>query len=509
MIRLSKILVIIIFALYFSRAFFVMVLMHDYYADLAKNNQIRTEVIPAPRGVISDASGKIIAGNIKVDDRVVRNYPDGEVVASVVGYLNQDGTGVTGLEKQYDAWLTGQPGERLVEETASGKDVAEVKRTEPVPGKELKLNLDLPLTETAYRLLKQALTQTGKSGAVVVSRTNGDILALVSLPAFDPNLFIAGGKRGDEGGVYPDAKGVVADDARQPLFNRAISGMFAPGSVFKLVTSLSGLQEKVIGRDDLLSDSGEIVIGPYRYGNWLFDKFGRTEGAISIEKAIARSNDVFFYKLGEKIGVDKLVYWADKLGMGQQTGVDLPAEAAGLLPSPLWMEKQRGNPWFLGNTYHLAIGQGDLLTTPLQINQMTAETISGKRCRSALKQVDDKYRCEDLGLTTEARNIVFSGMRQACEAGGTAFPFYDLKGLIICKTGTAQHGSEKDLPHAWLTAVVPVRTQELKNSKTQELPDIKAYEDGIVVTVMIESGGEGSEVAAPVARKIVDYILSK
>ena len=488
----------------------MMVFMHDYYANLAKSNRVRTEIIPAPRGAISDINGKIVAGNIRIDDRTMRNYPDGEVVASVVGYLNGDGVGVSGLEKEYDGWLLGVAGERLVEETARGKDVSEIKRTEPVAGKELRLNLDLGLQEQAYRLLKNTLTQTGNSGSVVVAKTNGDIMALVSLPSFDPNLFITNGRRGSEGGVYSEAKAVVLDEVRKPLFNRAISGMFAPGSVYKLVTALTGLQERVVSKDDLIADSGEIVIGSYRFGNWLFDKYGRTEGAINVEKALARSNDIFFYKLGEKIGVDKLVYWSVKLGLGSKTGLDLPSEATGLMPSPLWIEKERGMPWFLGNTYHLSIGQGDLLATPLQINQMTAEVISGQRCRPSLKQVDDRDRCQSLGMTKEARQIVFSGMRQACQSGGTAFPFYNLNGLVVCKTGTAQHGGEKDKPHAWFTAVIPQNTKVGSyEGKNLGLPELSDYENGIVVTVMIEDGGEGSEVAAPLARKIVDYLLSR
>lgn len=481
---LLRYLLVLVFALFVSRAFFLTVIMRGYYSNLASGNRIKVLDLPAARGVILDRTGKMIASNIQVGEEVVRHYPDGEVVASIVGYIS-DRKGVAGLEKQYEESLRGKPGERVIEETAVGKEVKEVKMTEPTPGRELTLSLDLPLQKAAYWSLKDGLSKNGKSGSVVISKTTGEVLALVSLPSFDPNLFIASGKRGAEGGMYADAKAVVNDAQKQPLFNRAISGSFAPGSVFKLLTAFAGLQEGVIDENDLISDSGEIVIGNYRYGNWYFDKYGKTEGQINVTRALARSNDIFFYKLGEKIGVDSLVDWSTKLGMGQKTGIDLSAEASGLMPSPLWMEKEKGNRWFLGNTYHLSIGQGDLLATPLQINRLTATIATGKKCRPTLLKLE-KVECEDLGLSDEARKVVLTGMKQACSPGGTAFQFFDLKGKILCKTGTAQHGGEKDKPHAWFTSIVP---------------------GDIVVTVMVESGGEGSEVAAPIARKLVDYLL--
>lgn len=496
---LTRGLVVLSVAFFLSRAFFLMVVMGEHYSSLASGNLIDRETIAARRGVIMDRNEKLIAGNIDRDGKIVRNYPDGEVTASVVGYIGDTG-GVTGLEREYQDKLSGKPGERVVEKTAAGKEIREVERTEPVSGDTLKLNLDLGLQTSVYRALKEKLAEVGMSGSAVVSKVNGEVLALVSLPSYDPNLFVTNGKRGSEGGIYATALDVIKDEDKKPLFNRAIAGNFAPGSVYKVVTALTGLQEKTITADDLIADSGELVVGNYKFGNWYFEEYGRTEGQINVKKALARSNDIFFYKLGEMIGVDKMVSWSKKIGLGSPTNIDLWGEASGLMPSPLWSEKVKGERWFLGNTYHLSIGQGDLLATPLQINRMTAAAVSGKRCEPRLF---GKGNCEDIGLSETSRNIVLDGMQMACTQGGTAYPFFDLKGRVICKTGTAQHGSEKDQPHAWLTAVIP----DDESARTGKWNYTKA-DSWIVITVMIEDGGEGSAVAAPVARKIADAVLA-
>jgi penicillin-binding protein 2 len=212
---------------------------------------------------------------------------------------------------------------------------------------------------------------------------------------------------------------------------------------------------------------------------------------VNVEKALARSNDIYFYKLGEWLGVDKIVKWSSKMGVGKRTGIDLPGEATGFLPTPLWRERETGERWFLGNTYHLAIGQGDLLVTPLQVNRWTAGAVSGRLCKPRL-DLGSKVDCEDLGVGDETKSLVMEGMKKGCESGGTAFPFFDLEKDVYCKTGTAQHGGEDTEPHAWITVVIS---------------NEKEVDQWVVVTVMLEEAGEGSEVAGPVARKIVDYIL--
>jgi penicillin-binding protein 2 len=258
--------------------------------------------------------------------------------------------------------------------------------------------------------------------------------------------------------------------------------------VFKPVTAYAGLEEGKITSTTEFVDTGELKVGIYRYGNWYFDQYGRTEGSINLAKALARSNDIFFYKVGEEVGVEKLVSWARKFGLGEPTGIELPGERAGLVPDRLWKERATGEKWFLGNTYHMSIGQGDLLVTPLQVARMTLGVVSGRLCDvSILKNSDIK--CQDLGLKAEDVLTVREGLKGVCATGGTAFPFFNFEPWVLCKTGTAQHSGQKtkeDLPHAWMTVAYPGENPEM------------------ILTVMLEAAGEGSAEAGPVARAIVD-----
>ncbi len=495
---LTSVILILLFAVGFSRTFFLTVFMGGHFSDLAKGNMVRVELSEAKRGVITDKNGKNIAMNVENMGKVVRFYPYGEVTAGLVGYTGKPQEagvngdiliGRDGLESQYQKRLAGSPGETVVEETAQGSRRTELVRKEPIPGENLVTNLDMAVQQTAFAALKNALVTSGKSGAVVVTTVDGKVLALVSAPSFDSNLFVSDGKRSDFGGEFKDVESLLSNTEKKPLFNRALSGDFAPGSVYKIVPALAALEDKKITKETLIQDSGEIVIGAYRFGNWLLDKYGQTEGQINVVKAIARSNDIFFYKTGELLGVDGLVSWSKKLGLGEKTGVDLPGESKGFLPSPYWREKTFGEKWFLGNTYHMSIGQGDLMTTPLQINMMTAAVVSGLKCSPRLV---GNGPCVDLKINETNRKIILEGMQAVCSPGGTAFPLYPYAGKIYCKTGTAQKGGLDTLPNAWLTMVIPVSNN---------------VKDWVVVTVLVEEGGEGSAVAAPIAKELVPLFI--
>jgi len=508
-----------------SRLFFVTVIMGGHYSELASSNQIRQERVVPMRGTISDRDGVILAGNILVEDKVVRHYPLGEIAAGVAGYVGEINeeeieecgkdsnqwlvigrcyggqiVGKTGVERWYESRLAGGLGMRLLEESAVGEELSEIRKEEAIDGENIKLNLSAELQALVYRALNQAVTEGGLSGGVaMVSTVKGEVLSLVSLPSFDPNLFVEGGERGIVGGKYKDVVEIVGDDEGRPLFNRVVAGVYPPGSVFKMVVAMAGLEEGVINKEETIEDTGEIEVGGSRFGNWYFDRYGRTEGEINIERALARSNDIFFYKLGERLGVDDLVKWSGRLGVGEKTGIDLVEEVSGLLPTPLWREKTMGERWYLGNTYHMAIGQGDLMVTPAQVDRWTAAVVSGERCELRLW---GEGECEDLGIKEENRKVVMEGMKQACMDGGTGYPLFDLEGRVVCKTGTAQQGGKEDEPHAWITVVVP----EVSDEGEYLWSEVKKWR---VVTVMLEGGGEGSEKAAPVARKIVEAILQK
>ncbi len=494
------------FAFGLSRVTFLSLIMGGHYRYIAENNTIRVEKIKQSRGNIYDKNGKQLAINIESGGETKRFYPYGEVMASVLGYIGKideqslkkcknsecDGeteVGKMGLEKFYQQELVGKPGEMIVEGRATGEPRTQISKNGGSEGKNMTTNIDAELQTKSFVAIKDKLKEVGKSGAVVISKVSGEILVLASIPSFDNNLFIASGKRSDFGGDYKNVEDLLKDTEKKPLFDRAITGDFAPGSVFKLLPAVAALEEKKIDESFAITDTGEIKIGEYRFGNWYLDKYGKTEGEVNVVRAIARSNDIFFYKLGESLGIDALVNWSKKMGLGDYTNIDLPGEGRGLLPTPYWREKNLGERWYLGNTYHFSIGQGDLMTTPLQINRMTAAIVGGKKCEPRLV---GQGKCENINISEVNRKIILKGMESACSPEGTAFPLFGYAGKIYCKTGTAQKGGKETVSNAWITVVVP------KGDKV---------DDWLVVTILVEEGGEGSAVAAPIAKEIMPLLL--
>ncbi len=497
--------IIVFFAVGLSRLTFVNIVMGEYYTKVAEGNTLRREKIKQTRGIIYDRSGKQLAINIEHEGSEVRFYPFGEVLASVLGYVGKidsetlkkcnsecDGEtaiGKMGLEKQYQDQLNGKPGVLVVEEKATGEVRRQQTGHSGEEGKNIFTNIDADLQKVAFVALKDQLTKSGKSGAVVITKVNGEVLSLVSAPSFDNNLFVPFGKRSDFGGDYKDVNSLLTDTEKKPLFNRAISGDFAPGSVFKLIPSLAALEEGKINESTTILDTGEIKIGEYRFGNWYLDKYGRTEGEVDVLKGLSRSNDIFYYRVGEMLGIESLIKWSKLFGLGEYTNIDLPGEANGLLPSPYWREKTLGERWFLGNTFHLSIGQGDLMATPLQINVMTAAVAGNKKCEPKLV---GKGECVGMNISEATRKTVLKGMELACSPSGTAFPLFKYAGKVYCKTGTAQKGGEETLPNSWITVVVP---------------NGESVDNWVIMTILVEEGGEGSAVAGAVAAEIVPELL--
>ena len=458
------------------------------YRVLADENRISRIRLPAPRGKILDRNGVELLRD-EATAHVVGYV--GEVSEDEVGLLKEKGAkytpgsliGRSGIEAQYEETLRGVDGGRLVEVDNVGEAARELGRREPVAGTDLRLSIDAGLQEIAYKSLN------GQKGAAAVSdpRT-GEILALVSSPSFDPNEIST---------KYE----VLSAKADLPFFNRAIGGVYAPGSTFKIVTTTAALESGNVEPDFVFEDRGVITVGSFSYTNWLFTKRGGIEGVVGFDRALTRSTDTFFYKVGELTGPEIIVEWAKKMGLGEKTGIDLPGEVAGLVPDPT---AGSGQGWYLGNTYHLAIGQEDLLATPLQINVMTNIIASNvKKCKpglvnTALSSPPPKLGggskgevCSEVKISSETLEIIKKGMVGACSTGGTSFVMFDWNASesfpkIACKTGTAEYVAQNGRikTHAWLTAFAPA-----------DNPVISA-------TVVFEGGGEGSNVAAPAVRKI-------
>ncbi len=460
---------VVIGAILFARILYLQLIQGNVYKLTAEGNHLEVVREAAPRGKIMDRSGEEL-----------KREP---ATASVVGYISQVvqseigcerglcyqagmSTGRAGVERQFEATLRGRDGGVLVEKDARGQVVRELGRNVGESGSDLQLSIDQRLQQAMYRALKE------KKGSAVALDLQGKVLGLVSSPAYDPN----------------NLEAYLQDKEKLYFFNRAISGTYPPGSVYKLVTSIAGLMEGKITKETTFEDTGEIKVGEYRYGNWYFDQYGRTEGVIGLTRALARSNDIYFYKVGEELGVDKLVSWSRKMGYGEATGIELPGEVDGVVPDELWKERATGEKWFLGNTYHMAIGQGDLLVTPLQVGRATLAAVTGRKCQISLQE-QSKPKCVDLNIASEYLELVNQGMKEACANGGTAYPLFDIAPAAACKTGTAQHGgqiNESDKPHAWITVAYPGDNPEM------------------ILTVMLEAAGEGSAEAGPVAREILE-----
>lgn len=501
-----------------TRAVGLMVIKSGYYKELSRNNRIVEKRIPASRGNIVDRKGRIVAESIYqyyktesgakifidkgpfegnkfeglgINVELKRQYTYGQSLGLVSGFVakvnandlkkdrcggqltNESIVGRMGIEQQFECQLRGIDGRRLVEVDAEGSYIRELGREEPEKGQDVTLSVDAFWQDKIYKMLD------GKKAVVIMSEpATGKVLALVSSPSYDPNSF----------SNETDNKLITSyleDTSGLPLMNRAIAGRYHPGSVFKIAVSTGGLEEGVITEDSVYEDTGIIKVGDYSYANWLWTKRGMTDGMVSIVKAITKSNDIYFYKLGKDMGVDRIKNWAVKFGYGAKSGIELPGEQTGIVPDEKWKLETKGEKWFLGNTYHYSIGQGDLDVTPLQVNQMTNVIANnGIFCKMSIDK-NSKPKCHSLGITTKTIQIVKAGMISACESGGTAWPLFNFKTELACKTGTAEVGDGSKDTHAWLTAFAPADNPQ------------------ITITVMVERGGEGSDIAAPIMGDIL------
>jgi penicillin-binding protein 2 len=405
-------------------------------------------------------------------------------------YQPTDFIGKAGVEKSYEATLRGTNGTRRIEVDATGNEKTVISEDPGQPGKNLVLTIDVNLQRDVEKLFLAGLKAAGnktRGSVIVMNPANGDILALVSEPAFDSNDFAKG--------ISAAEYQALAGNPDHPLFSRAISGSLASGSVFKPVIGTAAMQEHVITANTTVDSTGGIRVGQWFFPDWKVGGSGITD----LQKAIADSVNSFFYEVGggygdfKGLGVDRIVAWAKKFGFGAKLGIDLPSEGAGFLPSKAWKLQTTGQPWYIGDTYHLSIGQGDLLVTPLQIANMTA--VVANHGVMMQPRVVQAYTTTDGTRVTKppvvlnphvadlfAIDEVRKGMRMTI-TDGVARSLNTLPIEVAGKTGTAQWNSNK-ANQAWFTSFAPY-------DKPQ-----------IVVTVMIEEGGEGSSTAAPIAKAI-------
>jgi penicillin-binding protein 2 len=457
---------------------------------------------------------------VNLELRMERYYPLGTIASHVIGYvgriderdletLNKSeylGTshiGKTGVEASHEDRLHGQAGYHLVEVDAHGKQQALVDEKSPIGGQDLFLGLDINLQMTGERLLKNE-----KGAIVAIDPGNGEVLALVSMPTFDPNLFINGITHKD----YTSLR----DDPDRPLYNRALQGVYPPGSTIKPMVGIAGLVEKVITTGTRVHDPGFFRLSGQKHAFRCWNKRGH--GSVDLKQSITVSCDTYFYDLAYRMGIDRFSAFMRRFGFGERTGVDLPSESSGLMPSQEWKQRRHKSSWYPGDTVNIGIGQGYWLSTPLQLAHATTIMANrGKRLkphvlrgvRIAKNQEETVLKPEPFpDVVAESRfwDLTIQGMENVMRPGGTARAAgagvaYRMAG----KTGTAQvfglsggaynagRLAKRLRDHALFVGFAPV-----DNPK-------------IAVAVIVEnaSGGGGS-VAAPLARKMMDaYLLKK
>jgi len=454
------------------------------------------------RGLTLEDMAKIEEWKLELPGVIVevepqRTYPNSRFAAHLLGYVREasdeqlkggryrrgDMVGQSGLERLLDEFLRGRDGGERIEVDALGRPVRVVQHTDPHPGSQVITTIDRRVQEAAEQAME------GKAGAIVVmDPRSGDIRALVSTPAFEIDRFTATIDRA--------AWLRVVQDPDHPLLNRAIQSQYAPGSIFKIVVTAAGLQEATIAPMDRVYCNGEFHLGAWTFKDW---KEGG-HGSVDLQKALAQSCNIFYYQAGLKIGGAAITKYARAFGFGTATGVELGGEKLGLIPQP----KGRRKSWQGGDIVNMSIGQGQVLVTPLQVARFMAAVANGgvlwkPRLVERIERPDRGVLYSDPGQVAghvELSPAVWAFLRQALWAvvnDGTGIaakiPGIDIAG----KTGTAQmiaHSkAEKGQDHAWFAAFAPVRDPE------------------VVVVVLVERGGKGGQVAAPIARRILNAIF--
>lgn len=452
---------------------------------------------------------------VSVKVRARRSYLTDSIMAHVLGYLGEinseqlkvlrkrgytqgDEVGQFGLEKKWERYLAGENGGQQVEVDAMGRRIRVLNRLRAKPGHNVVLTIDRDLQETAFELLD------GREGAVVVLGVNsGAVLALVSTPSFDPNSFARG--------MTSREWNRIMSNAGRPLHNRVVQGQYPPGSTFKIVVALAALEEGVIEPDQRLFCNGSMLVGNRLFRDW---KTGG-HGHVDLHKALVESCDVYFYQLGQRLGVNKIAKHARRFGFGDKTGIELDHEKPGLIPDADWKKKKFRQPWFPGETPSVAIGQGFVAVTPLQMANLMVMLGNGgtlykpwfvRRVVSSDGKLVREYGPEKIAsipLKEEHLEPIRRALFDAVQSErGTGKNGRSELVSIVGKTGTAQVAEmrgkiikSEDLPyavrdHAWFVAYAPAQKPE------------------IAVAALVEHGGHGGSAAAPLVRQIIEkYFL--
>lgn len=434
-----------------------------------------------------------------------RRYQNGSVFAPVVGYVgrvnaedlknnlgfsNRDFVGRAGMEAFYDKELRGKSGTVVKLTNAKGSTLLKSKMNEPQIGESLRLTIDSEFQEYFYARLAAGLRALGRDVGIglAINPQNGEILAMVSLPSFNNNILSGSG--------YRSEKEQILNSEHKPLFNRLVGGLYSPGSTVKPLVGVASLREGVIDPNKEIFSPGYLDVpnpydpeNPTRYLDW------RYQGNVNLASAIAQSSNVYFYTVAGGafgvmgLGISKLRDWWEKFGLGKTTGIDMPAEESGFLPSPDWKLSKTKKPWLLGDTYNVAIGQGDLLLTPVQLLNYIAAIADGGKIYEPFLNLNASHPkvLTDLSYLKKEIDEVRVGMREAVTSPlGTAYKLNDLGFAIGAKTGSAQIKNNA-AENAIFVGFAPFEKPQ------------------IAILVLIENSLEGSLNAVPVAKDVLNW----
>lgn len=468
-------------------------------AVLLKENISRDESL-----ILLEKSNEI--AGIGMEKTAIRSYVDGPIFSHILGYegkieqkefdqnkgyLLTDYIGKEGIEKSYEQYLRGVHGANQVEVDSLGNIKREVGVINSKPGSDLILGIDSGLQKKIYDSLNEILlkTQTKTAAAVAIDPRSGEVLALVSVPSYDNNLFA----QKISGKDYLN----LIQDPDKPLFNRAIAGEYPPGSTIKPAIAAAALSENIISPSTIIDGlGGTLRIGSYSFGDW------KAHGPSDVRTAIAESNDIFFYTVGggygniEGLGINRMKKWYNLYGLGETTGIDIEGESEGLIPDEQWKREKIGEKWSVGNSYHAAIGQGYVTATPIQLANYIASVANGgtlyePHIVSQIKKsdgsiVDIRPKIIRSGFVSQdVLDVVREGMRKVV-TDGTAQSLKDLSVEIAGKTGTAQFGTGNQT-HGWFVSFAPYDNPQ------------------IAMAVLVEGGGEGHSSALPVTKEVYEW----
>lgn len=572
-------LILLLFCIFAFRFWYLQIHKGEYFSEQARNNQLRQDNLYAPRGLIRDRNGELLAVNepayalgivredckdldatlktvsewtgvdlpklkkvfkksrrrvkpfeplilvpnltfeqvavieanslhwpgLEVVVRPRRKYLQGPLLSHVLGYVSEvdeaelendselavgDYVGKQGLEYVLEKRFRGVKGRRQSEVDATGRRLKQRILNPPIAGEDIDLSIDLGLQELGGKLLE------GKAGAVVVMNPdNGQILAFVSAPSYDNNSFTDG--------LSQKEWVALRDDPRTPLQNRVIQSVYPPGSVFKMTVAGAGLHYGVVKPEDTVYCPGHMQLGKYVFRCWKKGGHGETD----LEKSLVESCDVYYYKLGKKLGVDRMSEYAIAAGYGKPTGISLPHEKSGLIPTRKWKKRRYGEIWHPGENLNFSIGQGYTLVTPLQVARSISSLINGGRLlRPQLLAGEPAEEQGVLPINGKQREIIRKAMIETVDGPRGTARRLRMKGVVVGgKTGTAQ---------------VVKLTDELKKMKDEDIP--YKYRDHAwmasfaekgteryVVVCMVEHGLHGSSGAGPVVKAIYDYIFKE